>query len=186
VLQVVVSRLNAGGVVALSGVLRSPLLAAFAVAALIAATGCGGSESGEPAPTDPALVAEIQAAAEQATGATLSEVEPPEGAADAGVAAVLTTGSDAQNGQRVVISIGAEDNPNRIDEDMKAALGELAGVDVNASGSALGWGTRTAKSPDDPVYLVYWAEAPTQEELAQLDRSGPLKAALAPYGFTDD
>ncbi|MFP5452293.1 MAG: hypothetical protein ACLGG9_11185 [Thermoleophilia bacterium] len=169
---------------------RSPiavaLLAMLTAMALLAAAGCGGDDGDGPgAAVDPALVADVQAAAEVATGATFTEATPPEGGADEGVGAVLTSGSDPQNGQRIVISIGTGDRPNAISEEMKAELGELANFDVTTGSSELGWGTKVIKGLDTPIYIVYFAEAPTKEELDQVDRSDELKAAMSSFGFSE-
>lgn len=172
---------------------RSPialtLAAVLAAVALLAAAGCGGDDNGGGTTTvgtvDPALVADVKAAAEEATGATLTETAPPEGATDAGIGATLTSGAEAQNGQRIVIAIGTGDRPNAVSEEMKAELGDLAGFDVDTSSSDLGWGTKVIRGLDSPVYIVYFAEAPTQEELAQVDRSDELKQAMTEFGYVD-
>jgi hypothetical protein len=173
---------------------RSPVLLAvlalLAAVAVLTAAGCGDDDNGggavaSGATADPALVADVKAAAEGATGATLSETSPPDGAAEAGIGAVLTSGPDAQNGQRIVISIGVGERPNAISEEMKAELGELAGFDVKTTSSDLGWGTKVIKGIDQPIYIVYFAEASSPEELDQVDRSDELKEAMAPFGFTD-
>jgi hypothetical protein len=84
-----------------------------------------------------------------------------------------------------VISIGTGDRPNAISEEMKAELGELANFDVTTGSSELGWGTKVIKGLDTPIYIVYFAEAPTKEELDQVDRSDELKAAMSSFGFSE-
>jgi hypothetical protein len=175
---------------------RSPialaLLALLAAMAMLVATGCGGDDDNGDGPTtttgagaDPALVADVKAAAEGATGATLSETAPPDGAADAGIGATLTSGPDSQNGQRIVIAIGTGDRPNAVSEEMKAELGALAAFDVDTSSSELGWGTKVIRGLDTPIYIVYFAEATTPEELDQVDKSDELKQAMTEFGYVD-
>lgn len=163
------------------------ILIILAAATLIA--GCGGGDDtggGAEAPgVDAALVADVEAAAEGATGIEIESVALPEGAADAGVGAVLSGGTERQDGQRLVVAVGAGDTPNDIDDVLRARLAALAAIDMESASSELGWGSRVAKSALAPVYIIYLAEAGTRDELATVDRSEALKQALTPLGYRD-
>jgi len=144
---------------------------------------CGGDGAGPPTPQPAASVDGVRAEAERATGITLAAAKAPPGATAAGIAAVFASGPDAQKGQRLVVTVGIGERPNAIDEQMKAELGRLAGVDVSATSAPSGWGTKVIRGQDSPVFLIYWAEAATREDLDALDRSQDLKDAMIPFGF---
>jgi hypothetical protein len=154
----------------------------------LAPASCGGGDEGGGGATPPqpaASVDEVQAAAERATGMTLSLASVPASGADAGIAALLVSGADAQEGQRLLVAVGSVDRPNDIDESLKAELGSLAGVDVNATSAPSGWGTKVIRGQGSPVFILYWAEAGTKEDLEALDRSEALKSAMTPFGFSE-
>jgi hypothetical protein len=111
------------------------------VALLLGAVASGGGDGsgdggGALAPSTP--VAEVKTAVEGAAGVSLSEAAVPEAAAKAGVAALLVTGDQPQNGQRILVAIGGGGTPNAIDEGLKAELGTL-----------VGWTLRLAAHPRD-------------------------------------
>lgn len=150
------------------------------------AAGCEGDEAGPPTPEPAASVDGVRAEAERATGITLSPASVPARGEDAGIAALFTSGDAAQEGQRLVVTVGIGDTPNAIDESLKAELGRLAGIDVDASSAASGWGTKLIRGQDSPVFVIYWAEAPSKEELDSLDRTHDLKDAMVPFGLPAD
>ncbi|MCU0306199.1 MAG: hypothetical protein MUE51_00230 [Thermoleophilia bacterium] len=165
------------------------LLASLALTVPVAGlAACGGGDDGEAATTaagqaaTAAPVAEVKAAVEQASGLTLTEAPVPAGAA--GVAAVLTSGPDEVAGQRLVIAIAPQGGTVDLTEETKAALGPLAGIDVDATGVS-GFGSRVIKGAGDPVALVYLVVAPSREDLAAVDRGDAIKQALAGFGYTD-
>lgn len=160
------------------------LLGALALALIPAA--CGNDEAGPPTPEPAASVDGVRAEAERATGITLSEADVPGRGKEAGIAAVFTSGDAAQEGQRLVVTVGIGNTPNAIDESLKAELGRLAGIDVGATSAPSGWGTKLIRGADSPVFVVYWAEAPSQDELDSLDRSQDLKDAMVPFGLPAD
>jgi hypothetical protein len=147
---------------------------------------CGGDEAGPPTPEPAASVDGVRAEAERATGVTLSSADLPDGGKEAGIAAVFTSGASAQEGQRLLVTVGIGETPNAIDESLQAELGTLAGIDVEASSAASGWGTKLIRGSGSPVFVIYWAEAPTKEELESLDRSQNLKDAMVPFGLPAD
>lgn len=146
---------------------------------------CGSDEAGPPTPQPAASVDGVRAEAERATGITLTPAEVPPSGTAAGIAAVFVSGSDAQNGQRLLVTVGISDEPNAIDEPLKAELGRLVGVDVDATSAPSGWGTKVIRGQNSPVFIIYWAEAATQEDLGALDRSQDLKDAMIPFGFAE-
>jgi hypothetical protein len=162
---------------------RFAVLLLLALALVIA--GCG-EEAGPPTPEPAANVDGVRAEAERATGITLTSSPLPPRGSELGIAAVFTSGPDLQRGQRLVVTVGIGDAPNTIDEALKARLGRLAGIDVDSTTAASGWGTKLIRGQGSPVFLIYWAEAPSKEELEGLDRSEDLKAAMVPFGFPDD
>lgn len=156
------------------------------LALALAPAACGGDTAGPPTPEPAASIDGVRAEAERATGMTLSPADMPAQSEAAGIAAVFTSGGSAQEGQRLVVTIGIGDSPNAIDKSLKAELGRLAGIDVDASSAASGWGTKLIRGQDSPVFVIYWAEAPSQEELESLDRTHDLKDAMVPFGLPAD
>jgi hypothetical protein len=154
------------------------------VMALVPAA-CGGDQAGPPTPEPAASIDGVRAEAERATGIPLSPADLPARGTAAGIAAVYTSGQSAQEGQRLVVTVGIGDTPNAIDESLKAELGRLAGVDVDATNAESGWGTKVIRGQNSPVFIIYWAEAATQEDLAAIDRSQDLKDAMVPFGFPE-
>lgn len=163
---------------------------AFAVLLLAAvaavAAGCGNDQAGPPSPQPAASVDGVRAEAERATGVPLAPVDVAQDVKAAGIAAVYSSGPDAVEGQRIVVTVGIGDEPNAVDEPLLAQLGRFAGIDVDSTRPASGWGTKVIRGRNSPVFIVYWAEAATKEDLAALDRSKVLNDAMVPFGHPDD
>ena len=158
----------------------------FLLALALVPTACGGDEAGPPTPEPAASVDGVRAEAERATGIALSPADVPSRGKAAGIAAVFHSGTDAQEGQRLLVTVGIGDEPNAIDESLKVTLGKLVGVDVAATSASSGWGTRVIRGQDSPVFILYWAEAETKQALEAVDRSLDLKDAMIPFGFPED